>query len=146
MVFQARMTTSDISVKRKYLDVPDLSCYPGELQQVFTNLVSNALDALPKGGSLWVSVRPAHGGADWQRDGVRVTIADNGAGMDRNVRSRAFEPFVTTKRDTGTGLGLWLTKGIVDKHQGSIKIASAPGKGTAISIFFPHDGLNKAAA
>jgi two-component system CheB/CheR fusion protein len=74
------------------------------LQQVFTNLVSNALDALGKGGRLVVSVRSSRGGKDWSRKGIRVTVADSGAGMHADTKSRLFEPFFTTKTETGTGL------------------------------------------
>ena len=143
LVYQARITTSAIQLIKKYREAPELLCFPGELQQVFTNLVSNALDALGKGGRLVVSVRSSRGGKDWSRKGIRVTVADSGAGMHANTKSRLFEPFFTTKTETGTGLGLWVTKGIVDKHQGSIQILSSPGKGTAISLFFPSDGVSE---
>ena len=146
LVHQARITTSSVELVRKYRDAPELLCFSGELQQVFTNLISNALDALDKGGRLFVAVRSSHGGKQRQSEGVRVTIADSGAGMDSRTKSRLFEPFFTTKRDTGTGLGLWVTKGIVDKHRGSIQVASRPGTGTAISLFFPRDGIGEATA
>jgi PAS domain S-box-containing protein len=146
LVHQARITTCGVELVRKYREAPELLCFPGELQQVFTNLVSNALDALSKGGRLSVSVRSSSGGRNWSRKGIRVTIVDSGTGMDANTKCRLFEPFFTTKRDTGTGLGLWVTKGIVDKHRGSIQIVSNRGKGTAISLFFPQDGLSEAMA
>ena len=61
--------------------------------------------------------------------------------MNRETRARLFEPFFTTKSETGTGLGLWVTKGIVDKHQGTIRVKSSLGKGAALTVFFPFDGI-----
>ena len=141
MVFQSRITHNDIQVRTDFAQAPALYCYSGELQQVFTNLIANSLDALPTGGTLALAVRPGHGGAGWSQEGIRVTIADSGSGMDRSTLTRAFEPFFTTKNDRGTGLGLWVSKGIVDKHHGTIRMASAQGRGTVISMFFPYDGL-----
>jgi signal transduction histidine kinase/ActR/RegA family two-component response regulator len=137
MVFQARLTSSGIKVKKKYREAPELRCFPGELQQVVTNLMSNALDALPKEGTLAVSVRPSRSG---NRAGIRITVADSGAGMDSATRSRLFEPFFTTKAESGTGLGLWVTKGIVEKHNGTIQCLSSPGRGSAFTVFIPYDG------
>jgi signal transduction histidine kinase len=77
---------------------------------------------------------------DWRgtgRRGVRITIADNGTGIPREVRHKLFEPFFTTKREKGTGLGLWVTKSLVDKQDGSLRVRSRPGVGTAFSIFLP---------
>jgi signal transduction histidine kinase/DNA-binding NarL/FixJ family response regulator len=124
-------------VERRYRATPPVLCHPGEIQQVFTNLVSNALDALPNKGSLVVAVRPAKDKAG--REGVRVTVADNGSGMDRQMFDRLFHPFVTTKGETGTGLGLWVSKGILDKHHATIAVRSAPGRGTTFRLFFPLD-------
>ena len=146
IVYRARLTRSAINVKRDYTEAPRLRCFPGELQQVFTNLIANALDALPDGGSLLVSVRPRRGGAGRQEQGVRVTIMDSGRGMDARTKLRLFEPFFTTKAETGTGLGLWVSKGIVDKHRGTIKVLTLPGRGTAVSVFFPYEGLDEANA
>ncbi len=146
MVYQARITKSQITLLRDYRGNPELLCFPGELQQVFTNLISNALDAVGERGILQVALRESFGGAARTKQGVRVTIADSGKGMDRATKSRLFEPFFTTKSDTGTGLGLWVTKGIIDKHHGNVRILTAPGRGTVISVFFPHDGIRQTAA
>ena len=146
IVYRARLTRSAITVKRDYTEAQRLRCFPGELQQVFTNLIANSLDALPDGGSLLVSVRPARGGAQRGQQGVRVTIMDSGRGMDARTKSRLFEPFFTTKAETGTGLGLWVSKGIVDKHGGTIKVLTSPARGTVVSVFFPYEGLGEAQA
>jgi signal transduction histidine kinase len=77
---------------------------------------------------------------------LRITVADNGVGVDRAVRSRIFEALFTTKDATGTGLGLWVSKQIVDKHRGSIRLRSStygPRRGTAFSIVLPEDGASE---
>ena len=86
---------------------------------------------------MWIGVRPArerHG-----REGAAITIADNGTGMDRFTTERLFQPFVTSKGESGTGLGLWVSKGIVDKHHGTIRVRSRKDKGTVFRIFLPLD-------
>ena len=145
-VYQPRLTKAGVTLSRQFAEVPNLFCFPGELQQVFTNLVSNAIDALPEGGELSVSVKRSSGGSNQDYDGISVVITDSGLGMDSEVQSKLFQPFFTTKPNTGTGLGLWVTKGIVDKHQGTIDVVSSPGVGTTISLFFPHEGLASLAA
>ncbi len=125
----------NIAIERRYRSAPAVLCQPGEIQQVFTNLVSNALDALPERGRLAVVVRPAHDHTG--REGVAVTIADGGSGMDAQMFGRLFHPFVTTKGEAGTGLGLWVSKGILDKHNAQVSVRSRPGCGTVFRIFFP---------
>ncbi len=114
--------------------------FPGEIRQIFANLIANAIDALPEGGCL--SIRASQ---SWARDGVdrpgvRVTFMDNGSGIAPEDREKIFQPFFTTKKDVGTGLGLWLTLGLVTKHRGSIQVRSSirPGQTwTAFSVFLP---------
>jgi len=112
---------------------------PRELRQAFSNLVANSLDAVPDGGDMMLRVSR---GRDWRTGmpGVIVTVADSGLGIEPQHRKRIFEPFFTTKRDTGTGLGLWLTREIVLRHSGRIRVRtnSSPGhSGTTVSIFLP---------
>jgi len=125
----------NISVERRYRSAPAVLCQPGEIQQVFTNLVSNALDALPERGRLVLVVRSAQ--ACTGQQGVSVTIADTGSGMDRYMFERLFHPFVTTKGEAGTGLGLWVSKGILDKHDARVAVRTRSGFGTVFRIFFP---------
>lgn len=112
--------------------------YSDELVQVFANLLRNSVEA----GSSKVRIRVC-AGYGWNgvnREGVRITIADNGKGIERRHLHRLFEPFYTTKETSGTGLGLWVSKGIVDKHEGHIAVRSStqPGLcGTVLSIFLP---------
>jgi signal transduction histidine kinase len=112
-------------------------CLPGEIQQVVTNLIANAFDALPEGGRFVAAVRPACDRAG--RQGVGVTIADTGIGMSLRTLDLLFHPFVTTKGEAGNGLGLWVSKGILDKHHAKIAVRSKPGSGTVFRLFFPLD-------
>jgi PAS domain S-box-containing protein len=134
----------NIVIERRYRSAPGVLCQPGEIQQVFTNLISNALDALPVKGRLILEVRPAHDRAG--RDGVAVSIADSGAGMEPYMFERLFHPFVTTKGEAGTGLGLWVSKGILDKHEAHVAVRTKAGCGTVFHIFFPLEAKAKTPA
>jgi signal transduction histidine kinase len=126
-----------VTLEKRYRTAPAVLCQPGEIQQVLTNLIGNALDALSSHGRMIVAVRPAHDGSG--REGVAVTVADTGEGMVPATRNRLFHPFVTTKGEEGTGLGLWVSKGILEKHQGIISVRSKPGCGTVFRFFLPLD-------
>ncbi|HEX4284840.1 MAG TPA: ATP-binding protein, partial [Terracidiphilus sp.] len=133
-----------ITLERRHRSASPVLCLPGELQQVFTNLISNALDALADRGRLIVAVRPAT-----DRDGrtsVSVTVADTGEGMTRSTLDKLFQPFVTSKGEAGTGLGLWVSKGILDKHHSKIMVRSRRGAGTVFRLLLPLDtAVNPAA-
>lgn len=138
-MYNVRLSTLGIALERKYEPDLDLYCFAGELRQVIANLVSNAMDATAGGGKLIVSARRSK---DWihpQRDGVRITIADTGSGMNAEVRERLFEAFFTTKGATGTGLGLWVSHEIILKHHGIVHVRSREGAGTVFQLFFPDD-------
>jgi two-component system CheB/CheR fusion protein len=112
----------------------------GEVRQILSNLMSNALDAVLEDGRINLRISPSRDWRDGPRPGVRMTVFDNGKGFSSKELNRAFLPFFTTKHDTGTGLGLWVVKQLAEKYQGHIKIRSsqAPSKrGTAVSIFLP---------
>jgi signal transduction histidine kinase len=120
--------------------------FPAELRQVFTNLIANAAEAASQGGTVLVRVipraaHPAPPGSlaeDRIEAGAIVEIVDNGPGIAPEVRERLFQPFFTTKGVNGTGLGLWVSQGIVRKHAGSIDIASrtdGSSRGTTVSVF-----------
>jgi signal transduction histidine kinase len=144
VLHNARMHSPKVEVRIRFADNVILFGYPGELRQLFANLVGNALDAMPNGGMLYLRVRPA-----WLdgRRGVRITVADTGTGMSEAVRQRIFEPFFTTKENTGTGLGLWASEEILEKHHASVLIrsrqAQRPGdrSGTVFSLYIPWDGV-----
>jgi signal transduction histidine kinase len=134
----------NIQLERRYRPAPPVLCLPGEIQQVMTNLIGNALDALSDRGRLIVAVRPGRDRAG--RGGVAVTVADTGCGMNRRTLSQLFHPFITTKGEAGTGLGLWVSKGILDKHQSTIAVRTRPGRGTVFRLFFPLDAATATVA
>ena len=120
--------------------------FPAELRQVFTNLIANAADASPLGGRIGILARRESGrtpGSGLVRNGVIVEVCDSGPGIDPHALEHIFEPFFTTKGELGTGLGLWFSRGIIDKHGGTIDIQSHTGPekhGTTIAVFMPLTG------
>jgi PAS domain S-box-containing protein len=134
-----RCHAAAIDVVRDYDSASPIICHPGDLRQVIVNLIGNALDAMPSGGRLRLRAR---GALDRQteRQGLRVTIADTGAGMSREVRRHLFEPFYTTKRVTGSGLGLWVCADIAHQYKGriSVRTSNVPGRcGSVFVLFLP---------
>ena len=111
--------------------------------------ISNALDISPRGSRIIVHARSSRDWRDPDRQGFRLTITDGGPGIQAEVRSRIFEPFFTTKAEKGTGLGLWVSQGIVRKHNGSIRVRSSttPGRsGTCFTVFLPYSGVERTLA
>ena len=142
-VFAARTRNKTVDIRREIRDDPTIYAIADEIRQLITNLLSNSIDAVPRGGQIRLRVSSA---TEWHRNrrsGVRLTIADSGSGIPREVRSKLFEPFFTTKKEIGTGLGLWLSKGIVARHSGSIHVKSSSKAGnswTVFSVFLPSSG------
>ncbi len=137
-----RMEARSIVVRRRYEGDTILQCLAGEMRQALGNVINNAVEALAPRGLLWVRVRRSLEWGHGFRLGVRVSIADNGPGIAEADLPRIFEPFFTTKGVTGTGLGLWITRGIVERHHGSICVRSCtrPGRsGTVVVLFFPYE-------
>jgi PAS domain S-box-containing protein len=115
----------------------------GELRQILSNLLANSLDACVSGSNIRVEASSAVDPRDLSRQGVRITIADTGSGIPAKHLESIFEPFFTTKKDTGTGLGLWVSRELVQKHGGSLRVRSRtsdPLCGTVFSIFLPNQG------
>ncbi len=142
-LYQGRILNSRIQVERRERVKEPLVCFEGEIRQVLNNLVSNALDAMPHGGRLLVRSRAAMNWTTGER-GLALTFADTGSGIPRDIRERIFEPFFTTKDMSGTGLGLWITKDIIEKHHGSIRVRSSQRtgrSGTVFSLFLPFDSV-----
>jgi CheY-like chemotaxis protein/anti-sigma regulatory factor (Ser/Thr protein kinase) len=102
----------------------------GELREVLVNMIFNAVDAMPEGGTLTLSTRMAEGM-------VEVSVADTGVGMSEEVRSRIFDPFFTTKGKAGMGLGLSVSYGIISRHEGTVLVESEVGRGTTFRLRFP---------
>jgi PAS domain S-box-containing protein len=114
--------------------------FPNELRQVISNLVENAVEACPQGGKLWLRCYPDAERNNSHKPGVRIVIADNGPGIRPDHAHRVFEPFFTTKGERGTGLGLWVSHGIIVKHGGFIRLRSCcEGRrtGTVFRVFLP---------
>ena len=115
----------------------------GELRQILSNLLANSLDACASGATIRIEANSAIDPRDLSRPGVRITIADTGFGIPAKHLESIFEPFFTTKKDTGTGLGLWVSRELVEKHGGSLRVRSRtsdPLCGTVFSIFLPNQG------
>jgi PAS domain S-box-containing protein len=139
-LFAPKLRTNEIDLRKELESDEPIDAFPGELRQVFSNLLANALDAVGKKGKLRIRIGPARSRRNRAQRGVRVTIADNGPGISHEVVERIFEPFFTTKGAKGTGLGLWVTRGIIEKHSGVIRVWSSTreGKsGTVFSVFLP---------
>jgi PAS domain S-box-containing protein len=144
-VFSPKTTNKRIDLQMEVDQDPEIVAVPGELRQLFANLLSNSIEAVPVDGTIRVRVSLAREFNHAARTGARVTIADSGPGIDSLHRSRIFEPFFTTKKEVGTGLGLWVSKGIVERHGGTIRLRSrtTPGcSGTVFSIFLPADAAD----
>jgi len=140
LLYEKRLESRSIKVVRQFEEDVEITALAGEIRQAFSNLITNALDAMPSGGTLVLRVSKAHEWSNSNIHGVRITILDTGSGIDAKHRKSVFQPFFTTKRDVGTGLGLWITRGIIEKHHGSIRLKSRTGEenhGTAFSIFLP---------
>ncbi|HLW55510.1 MAG TPA: ATP-binding protein [Candidatus Angelobacter sp.] len=139
-VYSRKIAAKSISVDRQFDSAEDIRAFPGELRQVFSNLLLNSVEAVADSGKIVIRVRPAKGANS--EAGLRITMADNGPGIAPEHVSRIFEPFFTTKEAKGTGLGLWVSQGIVQKHRGSIRLrTSVDGArhGTSIAVFIPYD-------
>jgi len=114
-------------------ELPRLHCDPSQIEQVLLAVIVNATDAMPKGGNLWIDSHLSGEG-----DKVVLTVRDDGSGIPPEVLPKVFEPFVTTKENGhGTGLGLAVSRGIIQRHSGQIKIESEVGKGTTVTITLP---------
>jgi PAS domain S-box-containing protein len=140
-MYAKRIKAKDITVTRRYCSASaTINSYPGEIRQVLSNLLVNAMEALSEGGTLIVCLRNSFNLKNPAIRGIRLTIADNGIGIPPHNAARIFEPFFTTKGDQGTGLGLWVANGIVNRLGGWIRMRSSvqPGRsGTCFSLFLP---------
>jgi signal transduction histidine kinase len=142
-VYQGRIANANVRVDRRSTATRRVRCFEGEIRQVLANLISNALDAMPAGGTLYVRTRDA---INWRSDepGIAIAIADIGVGMTSETQQRLFRPFFTTKGLTGTGLGLWVSKGIVDRHRGTLNVRSSQSpahRGTVFTLFLPLNAV-----
>jgi PAS domain S-box-containing protein len=145
-LYQGRIVNSAIRIEDRSRSSEPVRCFDGEIRQVLSNLVSNAIDAMqPAGGRLLLRSRE---GTNWKtgQRGVALTVADTGSGISPTVLQRIFEPFFTTKDIAGTGLGLWVSSEIINRHNGSLRVRSTqkPGRsGTVFTIFLPFDAVTR---
>jgi PAS domain S-box-containing protein len=145
LALQAKnLTSKEITIERRFDDPGEIVGYPGPLRQVLVNLISNAIDAIPPGqnGKIKVHLADTHHPVT-HVEGVRLTLSDTGSGIESANLKRLFQPFFSTKHEEGTGLGLWVTYGIVTQHGGTIRVRSrvtGPMRGTVFSIFLPRLG------
>jgi len=142
-IYQGRIHNAHVRIERRSRARRKVHCFDGEIRQVISNLVSNALDAMPSGGRLFVRERQA---TNWRsgEPGVSITLADDASGMSPDVQARIFNPFFTTKGVTGTGLGLWVSKEIVQRHRGELNVRSSQSPahhGTVFTLFLPFDAV-----
>ena len=143
-IYQGRIDNSNITVWKKKRAKRPVRCFEGEIRQVISNLIVNAIDAMPNGGRLLLRSRD---GRDWrsEKPGLVITVADTGTGMPMDVKEKVFEAFYTTKGIGGTGLGLWISKEILERHRGTLTVRSSQRttqSGTVFCIFLPSDAVS----
>jgi signal transduction histidine kinase len=142
-LYENKLKTKSIAVEMDFSDCPPIHALEGEVKQLMANLISNAADAVGLRGRIRISVAPAE-----QGNGVEVKIADDGPGVADKNRAQIFEPFFTTKEDVGTGLGLWVSKEIAERHGGKIELdpgRSADLGGAVFVVFLPYETQLEAA-
>ena len=142
-LYQARLGNANVRVEQRYRSSRLVTCMDGEIRQVLSNLIANAIDAMnPMGGRLLIRSRDS---TDWTtgRKGVVLTVADTGTGISSDALTKIFDPFFTTKGIKGTGLGLWICREIVDRHRGTLKLRSSQAEnssGSVFELFLPCNG------
>jgi signal transduction histidine kinase len=143
-IYQGRLMNSRVEVHQRMRAKLPLNCFEGEIRQVLSNLIGNAIDAMHgAGGRLLVRTREA---TNWRtgKKGLTLTVADTGVGMSKSELKKIFQPFFTTKGLAGTGLGLWVSGDIVKRHRGELRVRSRQQEGrsgTVFALFLPFDGL-----
>jgi PAS domain S-box-containing protein len=145
VLLQRPLRDKSVSLSKQFLTEAQISAFPAEMRQVASNLITNAIDAVEPGGHIAVTVEDVL--TKNSRPGVALVVADNGIGISKQDLPRLFRPFFTTKGENGTGLGLWITQGIVSKQNGYIEVVSdtSPERhGTTFRVTFPRLGTELA--
>jgi signal transduction histidine kinase len=135
VLFARQLDRAGVHIEREMGNLPPALGSADQIRQVLSNLVVNAKDSMSQGGMLRVRTHLIH-----QREFkemIRIVIADSGSGISENILHSMFEPFVTTKGERGTGLGLWIVKGIIENHGGKLRVRSKIGKGTIFAVDLP---------
>lgn len=143
LLYRRHIDEKQLHIVQRYTPTEPLRVFPGEIRQVLANLIVNAIEACAPQGSVTLRVRPAF--AAHRAHGIRITIADNGTGIPPELRRRLGQPFFTTKGQNGTGLGLWVSRSILERYRGrlrlrSVHISEPLGKtrhGTVFTLFLP---------
>ena len=136
-VYKAKLLANEIKVEVSFNDKQKISVSQGELLQVFSNIITNAIDAMHGGGTLSITTNKIAGSTG---EGVQTVIEDSGVGIEQENLERIFEPFFTTKGNLGTGIGLWIARQLAERRGGQISIASSTKRGrsgTCVTIFIP---------
>jgi PAS domain S-box-containing protein len=135
-LYENKLKSKNIAVEKDFAECPPVRGLQGEIKQLIANLISNGADAVAPGGKIRIAMAPAK-----QGDGVEIKIADNGPGVPEKNRAHIFEPFFTTKEDVGTGLGLWVSKEIAERHGGRIELGRGTEDhlgGAVFTVFLPY--------
>src|SRR5581483_12331774 len=127
-LFSRPLAKSGITVDKRLGQVPQMKGSADQFRQLLSNLVVNSQDSMPSGGKLTIRTRHSKS-ARGSYGQIALVVADTGIGIPQEIRGTMFEPFVSTKGEKGTGLGLWIVKGIVESHSGRIQVRSSVGKG-----------------
>ncbi len=135
LLFARQLDRAGVRIVKELGTIPSALGSADQIRQVLSNLVVNAKDSMGEGGVLRVRTRVFR--KDDVREMIRIVVADTGSGISDSMLNSMFEPFVTTKGERGTGLGLWIVKGIVENHGGKLRVRSRVGKGTVFSIELP---------
>jgi signal transduction histidine kinase len=142
-LYSNKLQVKQIQVQLALEDCPPITGLAGEIQQLVSNIISNAIDAVPVGGRLKIDASPAKlAGGEF----IRLRIEDDGPGVAPENLKRIFEPFFTTKKDVGTGLGLWVCKEIAERHGGTVQVESkneTGANGAIFTILLPDSGSTR---
>jgi PAS domain S-box-containing protein len=133
-LYSRKLASKCITLERTYRGICAVNGIPGELRQVVSNLIANSIDAVALHSTIRIHISDFH----VKRHALKLTVADTGAGIKPEDLDSIFDAFFTTKKDMGTGLGLWVTRQIVEKHGGVIKVRSKVGRGTVFSVYLPY--------
>lgn len=144
-LYRRKLSMKDIALGKETAQCRPILALPGELRQVISNIISNAVDATPRDGKIRVRLKESHRWSTDRPPGVRLLVGDNGCGIPQQSLRRIGEVFFTTKGQDGTGLGMWVIRGILRKYSGRLQVRSSTREGrqgTVISIFIPYLSVN----
>jgi len=135
-IYESRLKYKGLHIEKRIKPGLRVCAAEGEFRQILSNLIGNAIDASREGGRILFCARATRHFQSGH-DGIRITVADDGIGIPAENKEKLFTPFFTTKREIGTGLGLWITKDLIEKKGGNIRFRSQTASGTAMSFFIP---------